>query len=87
MAPSISPVRVAAAIAAAAIVTACASQRFEGPQGDQRFYEARCGVCHVPWPRDSHAAGEWPKILDEMAPRAGLTRAQRERVLAYLTTR
>lgn len=78
----------AAALAAAAIVvSACASQRFDGPDGDRRLYEARCGICHVPYPRDHVAPREWPGILDEMGPRAGLTHAQRERVLGWLTAR
>ena len=82
-----SRLRICAALTAAALVTACASQSMPGPEGDRRFYEARCGVCHVAWPRESHAAAQWPKILDVMAPRAGLTKPQRERVLAYLTAR
>jgi hypothetical protein len=68
-------------------LSACASQRFDGPDGDRRFYEARCGVCHVPYPRDHMAAHEWPAVLDQMAPRAGLTASQRERVRNYLTSR
>jgi hypothetical protein len=75
------------AITGAALATACASQRFEGPDGDRRFYEARCGVCHVPYPRDEHTAEEWSDIVAEMAPRASLTRSQRERVLRYLSGR
>jgi hypothetical protein len=84
----LSPLSLAPVVAVAAIVAACASTpRFEGEGGDARFYAARCGVCHVPWPRESHDAAEWPKILDVMAPRAGLTSVQRERVLGYVTTR
>lgn len=77
----------AAALAAAALVAACASTRFDGPDGDRRLYEARCGICHVPYPRDHLAPQEWPAVLDEMGPRAGLTRSQRERVLGWLTAR
>ena len=77
----------AAALAAAALAGACASQRFDGPDGDRRLYEARCGICHVPYPREHFAPGEWPGILDDMGPRAGLTRSQRERVLGWLTAR
>jgi hypothetical protein len=81
------PVRFVVAVTAVLAVTACATQRFDGPDGDRRFYEARCGVCHVPWQREQFAATEWPGILDIMAPRAGLTKAQRERVHRYLTAR
>jgi len=80
-------VRLLPALCAAAVVAACASQRFDGPDGDQRFYEARCGVCHVVRSREEFTAAEWPRILDVMAPRAGLTGTQRERVNAYLTAR
>ena len=79
--------RVLLALAAAAAATACASTEVVGPEGDRRFYEARCGVCHVPYSRDEHAAAEWPRILQVMGPRAGLTTSQRERVLSYVTSR
>jgi cytochrome c5 len=77
----------AAVLAAAATAGACASTRFDGPDGDRRLYEARCGICHVPYPREHLAPEDWPGILDEMGPRAGLTRSQRERVLGWLTAR
>lgn len=77
--------RAAAALAAAASAAACASVSFEGPEGPRRLYEARCGVCHVAYPRDYLPASEWPSMLDDMGPRAGLTKSQRARVLAFLT--
>jgi hypothetical protein len=77
--------RTAAALAAAVLVAACASVSFDGPGGDRRLYEARCGVCHVPFPRDYLEPAEWPGMLDDMGPRAGLTKSQRARVLGYLT--
>lgn len=87
MQPPAHPVRFVVAAAAFLAASACASQRFDGPDGDRRFYEARCGVCHVPWRPDQFTADEWPRILDVMAPRAGLTKAQRERIHAYLISR
>ena len=72
---------------AAAALSACATTNFDGPGGNQRLYEARCGVCHIAYEREQFGPDEWPGILDEMAPRAGLTRSQRERVFAYLTAR
>jgi hypothetical protein len=81
------PMPAAAALAAAALAAACTSTRFDGPDGDRRFYEARCGLCHVPFAREEHSAAEWDDILDEMGPRAGLTRPQRARVLGWLTAR
>ena len=85
--PFLPPARAAAALAAAALVAACATTDFAGPGGDRRFYEARCGVCHVAYPREEHDSAEWPKILDVMAPRAGLSRPQRARVLSFVTAR
>jgi hypothetical protein len=67
------------------LVAACATTTPAGPDGDRRFYEARCGACHVPYPREHFDADEWPGILEEMAPRAGLSKSQRARVLGYLT--
>ena len=77
--------RLSIALAAAAAATACTSIDVAGPEGDRRLYEARCGVCHVPYPKDEHTAAEWPEVLDVMGPRAGLTKAQRARLLRYLT--
>jgi hypothetical protein len=74
----------AVTISAAALLAACASPRFDGPDGDRLFYEARCGVCHVAYPRESHDVDDWPAILDDMAPRAGLGRSQKARVLRYV---
>jgi hypothetical protein len=78
---------IGACLGAALLVSACATTRFDGPDGDRLFYEARCGLCHVPWPRADYEPDEWPGIVDDMAPRAGLTQTQRERVLAYLIAR
>jgi len=83
----VSLVRILLASAAAVLAASCATTSFDGEGGDRRLYEARCGVCHVPVPREDHASAEWPKILEVMGPRAGLTRAQRELVLSYVTAR
>ena len=88
MTTTLPPIRALAALAAAALVAACASTLPPPrPDADRRFYEARCGVCHVPYPREHFDAAEWPKILDAMGPRAGLTRTQRARVLGWVTAR
>lgn len=72
-----------------AFVTACATTpaAAPSPDADRRFYEARCGVCHVAYPREHFGPAEWSKVLDVMGPRAGLTKSQRERVLGYVTAR
>jgi hypothetical protein len=84
-----STLRALAAVALAAAVAACATPGgpAEEPDRDKRFYEARCGVCHVPYPREHYEPEDWPGVVDDMGPRAGLTRSQRRRVLDYLTAR
>ena len=82
--------RVARALLAAAGVvatSACATTNFDGPDGDRRFYEARCGYCHVAPHPTEHDVAEWPAIVADMAPRAGLSATQRARVLDYVTRR
>lgn len=56
----------------------------EDRRADRSLYEARCGVCHVPFHPQDYARDEWPGIVATFAPRAGLTRTQRTRVLRYL---
>lgn len=87
----------AVCLAACALLAACASsggnggenggggRATPGPDAERRFYEGRCGVCHVPFQRSDFPAAKWPSIVEKFAPRAGLTRAQRERILLYLT--
>jgi len=78
----------AAAVAPAACASGAASIPDDGtPASDRRFYEARCGVCHVPFHREAFPADRWPALVEHFAPRAGLTRSQRERVLRWLTAR
>jgi hypothetical protein len=68
-----------------AMTAGCASgSRFDGPDGDRRLYEARCGFCHVPFaPGDLHP-DDWPAVVEDMGPRAGLDAAYRARVARYL---
>ena len=70
---------------AALVAVGCAStSRFDGPDGDRRLYEARCGFCHVPFaPSDFHPE-DWPAIVEDMGPRAGLNTAYRKRVVEYV---
>ena len=77
-----------ALVAAAAALAACASSGTGAPSDpEQRFYEAKCGGCHVPFHRTDFPARRWPQIVAVMGPRAGLSQAQRERILAHLTAR
>lgn len=88
MSPKHSALASAACFALAAALSACASRFPEidesHPEADRLFYEARCGVCHVPFHPSDYIPEQWPEILSEMAPKAGLNKAQRKRVLGYL---
>jgi hypothetical protein len=77
-----------AAAASLLAVAGCASGGgASGPADpEQRFYEARCGVCHVPFHKSVFRADQWPAIVENFAPRAGLSRSQRERIVRYLTS-
>ena len=71
---------------AAGLAASCASVYPPGPEGDRRLYEAKCGMCHVPFHPSEYTPEEWPEIVAQFAPRAGLTKAQRVRVLQHLTS-
>ena len=80
----------AACLTAAAALAACASAGGPGPaaaspDADRRFYEGRCGVCHVPFHPIDYPPRAWPAIVEVMGPKAGLSRSQRDRILRYLT--
>ena len=82
--------RVLLALAAAALLAACASVPESGPAGPaepvdaETVYRARCSICHVPWSPTDFSPSEWPRYVRKYAPRAGLTPGEREAVLAYL---
>jgi hypothetical protein len=89
-----------ACLAAAAALAACAGTgtsaagagapadaRTSSLEADRELYEAKCGVCHVPFHREDFEPAEWPDIVETFAPRAGLTQAQRARVLRWLQAR
>ena len=83
------PILAAALLATGCVLllAACAStSRFEGPDGDRRLYNARCGFCHVPFaPSDFHP-DDWPAIVADMSARSGLSAEYRARVERYLVT-
>lgn len=72
------------------MVTATDAQRgnvelAELEQG-RKLLIGKCTNCHrVPMPKD-HAAGEWPKMLDEMATRANIDITQQKLIEKYLVT-
>ena len=69
--------------ALAAALAACASPP-AGPVDAEAVYRARCALCHPPWSPSDFSPAEWPRYVEKYAPRAGLTRAERDAVLAYL---
>jgi len=87
MGARLSMLAAAACLATAALLAACASgERFTGPGGTERLYRARCSRCHVPYAPTDFLPSEWPGIVDEMGPRAGLDAPLRARVTQYLVT-
>ncbi len=72
------------------MVTATDAQRgnvelAELEQG-RKLLIGKCTNCHrVPMPNE-HAAGEWPKMLDEMAARSNLDMTQQKLIEKYLVT-
>jgi mono/diheme cytochrome c family protein len=75
-APAISP----------AIVDAAAKRHVGAAQLAQgrTLYTTRCIACHTVPTIAEHSADQWPRILDEMAKRSGLSVAERDAVLAYV---
>lgn len=48
------------------------------------LFVSRCIECHTLPSVASHTAGEWPRLIDEMAGRASLEPSERNAVLAYI---
>ncbi len=67
----------------AGVLAACASMP-SGPINAQAVYRARCSLCHPPWHPTDFTPAEWPRYVRKYGPRAGLTRAERDAVLAFL---
>jgi trimethylamine-N-oxide reductase (cytochrome c) len=76
--------RVLLGLLAAAALAACASVEPSGPLDAEAVYRARCALCHPPWSPTDFSPAEWPRFVRKYAPRAGLTPAERDAVLAYL---
>lgn len=83
-APALLGAGAAALILAATAACGSTAKRYAGADGARRLYEARCGLCHVAYAPTDFSPQEWPDIVESMSARAGLTRSQRVRVLAYL---
>jgi hypothetical protein len=76
--------RLAAAALLAALVAACATAVPGAPIDAEAVYRARCALCHPAWTPTDFAPEEWPGYVRKYASRAGLTRDERDAVLAYL---
>jgi nitrate/TMAO reductase-like tetraheme cytochrome c subunit len=84
----------------AALIAGCASRLAHPTQADswragsdlaelergREQYAARCSSCHNLYLPDEFPAAKWPRILDDMGPRAGLSAEQRRLIECYLTT-
>lgn len=79
--------RVLAGAALAAALAACAAPGDGSPAAPvdaEAVYRARCALCHPAHLPTEYAPSEWPRYVGKYGPRAGLTRAERDAVLAYL---
>jgi hypothetical protein len=53
----------------------------------EELYQQKCSFCHRPFPPESRGLEEWVDVLDEMGPKAGLTDAEVELILKFLSER
>jgi cytochrome c5 len=49
----------------------------------KQVFEAKCGRCHALKSPGDYPAAAWTGIMDKMAPKARLTEAEKQNVLAY----
>ncbi len=77
-------IRILAGLSLAAALAACASAGPAGPVDAEAVYRARCALCHPPWRPADFSPAEWSRYVRKYAPRAGLTPAERDAVLAFL---
>jgi cytochrome c5 len=49
-------------------------------------YLDHCSACHAPFAPSAKPADQWPKLVNEMAVRSKLDRAQADAVIRYLVT-
>ena len=68
----------------AAALAACAATDTGGPVDAAAVYRARCALCHPAWSPESFRPDEWPVYVRKYAPRAGLTKTERQAVLDWL---
>ena len=54
-------------------------------QSGYNLYKNSCGACHGLYSPDSYSASNWTSILASMAPKAGLSSANKALVYKYVT--
>jgi cytochrome c5 len=54
-------------------------------QSGYTLYKNSCGACHSLYSPDSYSASNWTSILSSMAPKAGLSTADKTLVYKYVT--
>jgi mono/diheme cytochrome c family protein len=54
-------------------------------QQGRDLYLGKCGACHQIYSPDNFTASDWQNILAAMAPRAGLSSANKNLVYKYVT--
>jgi hypothetical protein len=54
-------------------------------QSGHTLYVNNCGACHGLYSPDSYSASNWTSILSSMAPKAGLSSANKALVYKYVT--
>lgn len=65
-------------------VAAAQGVPLETLQAGRAAYAKRCLGCHALIPPGDYTRDEWPRWIDEMAPRAALIGEEREAVLHYV---
>ncbi len=53
------------------------------PLGRELYY-SKCSSCHRVYEREMFKPAEWEKIINEMASKAKLTKAEKQNLLNYL---
>ena len=50
----------------------------------KRIFYGKCAVCHVPEPIDNYSPQQWREIVEDMAPRANLSPAEKNALMRYI---
>jgi len=50
----------------------------------QKLYNSKCGRCHGLPEVESQTEAKWPEWMDDMAPKANMDDAQKEKTLKYI---